>query len=280
MSLLPENKRRTVDRIDKKVMWIYGAPYSGKTFLANSFPNPVMLNTDGNVKFVDAPYVAIKDTMEGRVKKTAWENFKAVIDELEMNQNTFETIVIDLLEDVLAHDRREILRNGKFTHETDMGGYGKGYQIIADDFLPVIEKVRNLNYPNIIFLSHAKWEEVTSPSGETYSKVSPNIRPSLALKISGMVDFTGHLTCEGDVRTISIKQTKAQFGGGRPEFYGKTFPATYEAICDLYNMKPMEEVVSEPVAEIPAVETVEVQTEQVEEEVPKRRKLKRKDDGE
>ena len=270
MSLLPENKRRTVDRIDKKVMWIYGAPYSGKTFLANSFPNPLMLNTDGNVKFVDAPYVAIKDTMEGHVRKTAWENFKAVIEELEMNKNTFETIVVDLLEDTLAHDRREILRNGKFTHETDMGGYGKGYQIIADDFLPVIERLRNLDYPNIIFISHAKWEEVTSPSGETYSKVSPNIRPALALKISGMVDFTGHLTCEGDERMISIKQTKAQFGGGRPEFYGRTFPATYEAICDLYNMKPMDE--------IPTVETVEEPTEQIE-ETP-RRKLKRKDDGE
>ena len=46
-----------------------------------------MLNTDGNIKFVDAPYVPIKDKVEanGRLapKRTfAWAVFKDVIEEL------------------------------------------------------------------------------------------------------------------------------------------------------------------------------------------------------
>ena len=107
--LLPENKKRNINSIDKKVIWLYGAPFSGKTFLANKFPDPLMLNTDGNIKFVDSPYIAIKDqvTVEGRIatRKMAWEYFKEIVAELEKKQNDFKTIVVDLLEDVYEHCR-------------------------------------------------------------------------------------------------------------------------------------------------------------------------------
>ena len=57
--LLPKNERRDLNATKKKVVWLYGAPFSGKTFFANQFPDPLMLNTDGNIKFVDAPYISV-----------------------------------------------------------------------------------------------------------------------------------------------------------------------------------------------------------------------------
>ena len=58
---------------------------SGKTTFANGFPEPLILNTDGNIQYVDAPYIAIRDqvSMEGRIKKVkfAWEVFKEAVDE-------------------------------------------------------------------------------------------------------------------------------------------------------------------------------------------------------
>ena len=84
-------------------------PFSGKTYLANKFPNVLMLNTDGNVKYIDAPCVPIRDevTVEGRMtkRKFAWDLFKETIAELEKKQNDFETIVVDLLEDTYEHCR-------------------------------------------------------------------------------------------------------------------------------------------------------------------------------
>ena len=101
--LLPKNERRNLNATKKKVVWLYGAPFSGKTFFANQFPDPLMLNTDGNIKFVDAPYIAIRDTVtvEGRLTKRylAWEVFADAVAELEKKQNDFKTIVVDLLED-------------------------------------------------------------------------------------------------------------------------------------------------------------------------------------
>ena len=101
---LPENKRRNIEAVTKRVMWIYGVPFCGKTTFANNFPDPLMLNTDGNIKFVDAPYISIRDTVtvEGRLTKRllAYEVFTDAVAELEKKQNDFKTIVVDLLEDV------------------------------------------------------------------------------------------------------------------------------------------------------------------------------------
>lgn len=269
MGLLPKNERRTVDRINKKTMWIYGAPYSGKTYLANTFPDVLMLNTDGNVKFVDAPFVAIKDTKEGRVETMAWENFKAIIDELAMNNNDFKTIVVDLLEDTYQYCRHYILNREGYVHESD-GGFGKGWALVDDEYITTVKKLLSLDYENIILISHEDRDDITKRTGEKITRIIPNLRAKVADQVAGMVDFTGRFIAEGDQRTINIKQSEFQFGGGRTEFMGKTIPATYEDISQMYCINPTQVTETQPVEET-VEETVET---------PKRRALKRKDDGE
>lgn len=60
-SLLPKAERKARDKSSKIKMWIYGAPFSGKTTFANMADMPLFLNTDGNVKYIDAPAIIIKD---------------------------------------------------------------------------------------------------------------------------------------------------------------------------------------------------------------------------
>ena len=38
---LPENKRRNIESVQKRVIWIYGPPFCGKTTFANDFPDPL-----------------------------------------------------------------------------------------------------------------------------------------------------------------------------------------------------------------------------------------------
>lgn len=263
---LPKNERRTLDCIEKKTMWIYGKPYSGKTYFANAFPDVLMLNTDGNVKFVDAPYVAIKDMMEGRVPKPAWEVFKATIDELNMNNHDFKTIVVDLLEGTYQHCRHYVLNREGYTHESD-GGFGKGWALVDDEFLTTIQKLLHLNVENIILISHEVMGDITKKTGDKVSKLEPNIRDKVALQISGMVDFSGRMFAEGEDRRIEIKPSEVVFGGSRVGFAGQTIPATYEAVCGLYDVKTLAER-KPPVAEMETPET------------PRRKVLTRKDDGE
>ncbi len=137
-------------------MWWYGAPFSGKTTLANKFPNPLMLNTDGNIKFVDAPFLPIKDkvVVEGRMTKRtlAWEIFKEVIEELEKKQNDFETIIVDLLEDTYEHCRLYMYDKLGIEHESDNSF--KAWDMVRTEFLSTLKRLMNLDYENIILISH------------------------------------------------------------------------------------------------------------------------------
>ena len=60
MGLLPENKQMEKD-ITPKVFFIWGQSMHGKTYLARQFPNPIILNTDGNGKKISTPHVEIND---------------------------------------------------------------------------------------------------------------------------------------------------------------------------------------------------------------------------
>ena len=51
MSLLPENKPKEID-LTPRMFVIGGAAMSGKTYNACKFPNPILINTDGNCKKV------------------------------------------------------------------------------------------------------------------------------------------------------------------------------------------------------------------------------------
>lgn len=237
--LLPSKERRNIDKIAKKVIWIYGAPFSGKTFLANKFPDPLMLNTDGNIRFVDAPYIAIKDqvTVEGRIikRKPAWEVFKEVIDELEKKQNDFKTIVVDLLEDTYEHCRAYEYGELGIDHESD-AGFGKGYDIVRKEFLDNIKRLTNLDYENIILISHEDASNnITNKSGSSLTTIRPNIQAKLASKLAGMVDIVGRVVADGDVRILSFKSNELVFGGGRLNVKGKDIPLDYNKLMDVYN---------------------------------------------
>ena len=236
--ILPSNERRTIEKIDKKVMWLYGAPYSGKTTLANAFPDPLMLNTDGNIKFVDAPYIAIKNKLEmdGRIKNEilAWEVFSATIDELEKKQNSFKTIVVDLLEDVYEHCRVWGYAKLDIEHESDNGF--KAYDVIRSEFLRTMNRLVNLDYDNIILISHEDIsKDIMKKSGDKITRIAPNIGEKIANKIGGMVDFTARVVAEGNDRKIILKSSDVVFGGGRLQgITNDTIPLSYEEIVHLY----------------------------------------------
>lgn len=256
--ILPSKERRNIDKIAKKVIWIYGAPFSGKTFLANKFPDPLMLNTDGNIRFVDAPYLAIKDqvTVEGRItkRKPAWEVFKEVIDELEKKQNEFKTIVVDLLEDTYEHCRAYEYNELDIDHESD-AGFGKGYDIIRKEFLDNIKRLTNLDYENIILISHEdSSKNITNKGGSSLTTIRPNVQEKLASKIAGMVDIVARVVADGDNRVLSFKSNEYVFGGGRLNVKGKDIPLSYAELMKVYDEANKTTVSKEEKVEQPTTE--------------------------
>lgn len=302
---LPSSNRRDITKTEKRKIWIYGPAFSGKTTMLDKAPNPLNLNTDGNIQFVTMPYVPLKDevTVTGRVtnRKLAWEVFKDTLAELEKKDNDFKTIVVDLLEDT-----REMCRVFKYDelgiqHESD-SGFGKGWDIIKTEYLSTIRRLFNLDYENIVVLSHEDIsKDITKKNGQNVTRIAPNIQEAIANKVAGMVDIVARVEVDGDVRTLNFKSDNVTFGGGRLKGIKETsIPLDWEALMKVYDdankgrkavatPPPAEETPAteekpkrsrkkkeEPAVEQPAVETEETPVET--EEKPKRRTRKKKEE--
>ena len=235
--LLPENKRRNLNATTKKVIWIYGSPFSGKTTFANHFPDPIMLNTDGNIKFVDAPFISIKDEVKkvGRMteRKMAWTSFKEIVAELELKENSFKTIVVDLLEDVYEYCRRYVCNERGWDHESDDSF--KAYDIVRVEFLSTLKRLMALDYENIVLISHLDTgKDITKKGGDKITKIAPNLNEKISNKVAGMVDIVARTIADDNNYVLSFKRNEVIFGGGRLKFKAAEIPLDYQAFCDLY----------------------------------------------
>lgn len=264
--ILPKNERRKIDGATRRRIWIYGLPFSGKTYFANQFESPLMLNTDGNINYVDAPYIAIKNdvTVDGRLTKTtyAWEVFKDTIKELEKKQNDFKTIIVDLLEDTYEYCRLYMYNQLGITHESDDSF--RAWDKVRTEFLSTIKRLMNLDYENIILISHEDASrDLTSKSGSKVSAIKPNIQDKLANKIAGMVDIVARVVADKDTnsRTLEFKSDNVIFGGGRLNIKVNSIPLDIKKFDEVYQIHARPTQVS---ANIAQTETVAEPTQVVE----------------
>lgn len=235
---LPNNKRREIGKVNKRVMWIYGAPFCGKTTFANDFPDPLMLNTDGNIKFVDAPYIAIKDAVkvEGRItnRTFAWQIFKDTIEELEKKQNDFKTIVVDLLEDTYEYCRLFMYDKLGIEHESDDSF--RAWDKVRTEFLSTLKRLLNLDYENIILISHVDTsKDITKKAGDRITKIAPNLNEKCANKVAGMVDIVARVIAEDTEHTLNFKTSEVIFGGGRLHVKTEKIPLDLNELLKVYD---------------------------------------------
>lgn len=239
---LPSSQRREVGSINNRKIWIYGAPTSGKTTMLDEAPNPLNLNTDGNIKNVTMPFLAMKDEVNPRSvdaessRKYAWEVFKETLTELEKGNNDFKTIIIDLVEDLRESCRLYEYKKLGISHESD-AGFGKGYDMVKTEFLSVMKRFFNLPYENLIIVSHEdKSKDITRKNGDQVTRIAPNIPEALANKLAGMVDIIARVVVEDDnTRTLNFKSDNIIFGGSRFNVSVNKIPLKWSSLMKLYD---------------------------------------------
>lgn len=237
--LLPKNERRKIGENKSKKFWIYGAPMSGKTTFCDKMPDPIELNTDGNIKYVTMPYLSIKDEVvyEGRVENRtyAWQIFKDAIKELEKKDNDFKTIVVDLVEDVYEACRVCKCHELGISHESDDSF--RAYDKVRSEFLNVMKGLLNLPYDNIVLLSHEDMsKDLTRRSGDKVTAIKPAINDKIANKLAGLVDITARIVVENGKRHLEFKSDEVQFGGGRlRELRITECELDWDALCAIYD---------------------------------------------
>jgi len=233
---LPSTERRKIEQVTKRVVWLYGSPFSGKTTFANKFNTPLMLNTDGNIRFVDSPVIPIRDHVrtEGRmIKRTlAWDIFKETVAELEKKQNDFKTVIVDLLEDNYDFCRLWVYDQMNITHESDDM---KAWDKVMMEFLSTLKRLMSCDYENIILISHEDIsKDIFKKGGDKVTAIRPNLREKVANKVAGMVDIVARVVADGSIRMLNFKSNEVIFGGGRLHSNTTEIPLSYNDFIDFY----------------------------------------------
>ena len=240
MATLPKNERRKETTPTKRTMWIYGQPFSGKTTFADSAPDPLMLNTDGNAEYVTAPYVSIQDEIKvnGRIttRTHAWQVVKDYIEELEKGGNSYKTIVVDLVNDTYEMCRLYMYEKLGITHESD-DSY-RAWDKVRTEYLSTMRRVVHLPYENIILLSHEdSTKDITKKSGDKITSIKPKMSDKVADSLAGMVGFVGRAYVDEGKHLLSIKSDEVIYGGGRLGISDVVIPLEWNEVIKLFEKK-------------------------------------------
>lgn len=221
-----------------KKLWLYGAPFSGKTTFAVGSPGHYVLSTDGNAQYSTNSYKVITDevTAMGRItkRKYAWEVFKEEIEKLETG-GEYKTIVLDLIEDTYEMCRLYMYNKLGISHESDDSF--RAWDKVRTEYLSTIRRLMNLPY-DIVLLSHEDTsKDITKKSGENITAIKPNLNDKVSNKIAGMVALVGRAVCDNGKYTLQVKTDEVTFGGGRLGITNVTVPLAWEEVAKLFESK-------------------------------------------
>ena len=146
---------------------IYGEPGTGKSVFACKAPKPFFICTDPNYEWLEDWGAKEED----HVQVFSWEQAKK---EFARDFNGYDTVVVDLVEDLFKWCEYEWCQKNGLQHVADLG-YGKGYDITRNEFFIEISKLLNLD-KNVLLIMHGLTYTVKDRRGVEYTKYGPTNR--------------------------------------------------------------------------------------------------------
>ena len=244
MSLIPINEPQEPE-VEPKIFYLYGGTMSGKSFTAMQFPEPLVLNTDGNGKKFSAPSIDItpdremvtkkikvtetdkKTGVEKLVTKTVksydiitptHEKIDKVLGELAVYQQTskkpYRTLVIDVVDDIANSEQEFVLQYfNQFKKSDKIADYeyigdiphAGGWGRFNDFFRTIIRIIREFGNGIEYIVFISRQVDRGSDDMPDYK---PAIREGLVNEINGFGDMMIHCQKLGKNYSRSVKYTR------------------------------------------------------------------------
>lgn len=148
-------------------MVLYGEPGVGKSVFASKAPNPFFITTDGNYEFLED----FGAKPEDHIQVNSWAEAKKAF---AKDFSSYDTIVVDLTEDLFKWCEYEYCRLNGYEHVSDPG-FAKGYDITRNDFFINLCKILNQE-KNVILIMHGITYSVKDRRGIDHTKYGPTNR--------------------------------------------------------------------------------------------------------
>lgn len=205
--------------LEGTVIWLYGAPYSGKTTFTTKFSRPAVLSLDGNAKFAlgedGKPAFKSEDIY---VAKTLDKLNKAYSTILAKNDQ-YDTLIIDPLDIIEQMVRYKVLDDAGVDDESDAGDFGKGWRLVREGTKKLLSQIVRQFEGTVVMIS---WEDEyteTDRLGREVSKFRPAINPKLLTDISGLTTMIVRAKIVEDKTgkhyALSIQDKATEYGGTR-----------------------------------------------------------------
>lgn len=139
--------------------FIWGETMSGKSYFSSYFPNPLVLNTDGNSEQGQAPSIQIRNVRDanGKLQQSAIKQLNDIITALQIENpqrpadQRFKTIVIDVIDDICVMIEQAICLDAGVQALSDIA-YGKGYAMFNTALQQFVMDLKALPM-NVIYIS-------------------------------------------------------------------------------------------------------------------------------
>ena len=179
--------------------FIWGSPMTGKSYFASYFPNPLVLNTDGNSKQGSAPSIQLRNIRneKGRLSQSVIKQLDDIITALQVEnpkrspEQQFKTIVIDVIDDICVMIEQAICLDAGVQALSDIP-YGKGYALFNTALQQFVMDLKALPL-NVIYISRELSITDDNTGVTTYE-------PSLKTKYYNIVNGN----CDVVIRTKKI----------------------------------------------------------------------------
>lgn len=184
---------------EPKNFFIWGSPMTGKSYFSSFFPNPLVLNTDGNSKQGTAPSIQLRNIRNenGGLKQSVIKQLDDIVIALQVENpkrpenQQFKTIVIDVIDDVCIQIEQAICLDAGVQALSDIP-YGKGYAMFNTALQQFVMDLKALPL-NVIYISRELANTDENTGVTTYE-------PSLKTKYYNIVNGN----CDVVIRTKKI----------------------------------------------------------------------------
>ena len=229
---------------------IFGDPGLGKTTLACSFPNPIVIRAEDGLQAIPADHRPDAFPMITEVGDL-WMQLKGLLTE----EHSYKTLIIDsvsalerlFIQDVVDSDPKK-----PRGIQQALGGYGSGRDAVTAMHARVRKAAGLLSERkgmHIVFLAHVENEQIVPPDDETYTRYNLGMHAKGRAAYVDDVDLVGFLKLEtfttgtGERKKAISDGTRVLITHAMASCVSKTRYGITEPLTVLPNVNPLVEFV-------------------------------------
>lgn len=189
-------------------LMIYGLSGSGKSTLASKLKNPIFIDLEGGINFLDVPRTPTLTTLD--------EFYETLID-LGRNREKYkdyDTIVIDSADWLVRLATEKAagtnINNLEATLNRAGGGYGNGKQMLENEIrthlLPFLTRLVLKGY-GICLIAHADQKKVLDSDGNNLETIAPKIDINTMNVFVEWCDFVYYLKKKDDGERVLLLES-------------------------------------------------------------------------